>query len=969
MVFCAYCGKSFTRKEHLERHIPSHTNVKPHRCSACQLSFARRDLLQRHHSTYHEARDPMEPLPGGVPTVAGRTPIACLNCAQAKTGCDKRVPCARCADKNLECQARFARRSSKAALRAAQATAAAMSSTQNQITLPPQTSPPTPATTVNPAFMDIDQAVIKPDPPIKSSMSPENSGNSMTIDPRIQQHESPAKKNSPANSHMSADDFPSPHPRVEGLDEFLHLGNDFIPPEPNYQDMLVWTDYPLDLDIYTNNMSLQADVPMPTFTELSDISSNSEHMSSSRGSIHTRSTSIMSTADFDTGIKPSVDMTLNTPTDTMIPEFEVVIAAEAAWPLARCNPPIYSNTCPRTAIVHLECLEQKSRQEGTWNALEKYLEQVDWDATDMASVIPMTPRTRDNMLAITQTFLHKALEIHRGGVNSPVKSYTSSRLMSFLVLPPSKILEYFLRSYVRNLSFFYSLVSAGCVDPNEMLQNNQAAALLVLLMIAQGASAVPTAEARALSAGLIETCRISLFDIIEKDIEMCADPTALRCALLFTLLGAWSGDKWLMDIAMGQRGMYLSMLKHAGMFEAQPSMIPTFSSSTNAELQWRSWLHRESQNRLVYNFVMVDQELSLFHDTAPMLSTSELCAPLPGPELLWMSANAEQWVAAVQSIYGCTANVNPQLLTTPPSLTPSLYDLFQDLLNDNLSRRQGSLTPHQLRLLLHPLQSCLYHITQMLSCFSDVMGTRRIGNRTGIKSSFESRRDEIQGLLQKWYELTIAYYKANPTCATSKTNLVLYHLISLNAITNFPEIERLARREGFDGSYWELSLRHKRCISQREEAIFHSGQVLRLLRSMPRDRRPSWWSAGVYRATLILWTDSVSRLDPNFQKRDESGAAVAIDQVTPENPIVIAYLWNGDGVPVLSHPRGDGSARISLEKPGDVLEYAVKTLEEGISTRFTDGIRRKLVALSGNWQADGLHGGTATVQASATSLC
>ncbi|KAI2776610.1 hypothetical protein F4815DRAFT_339308 [Daldinia loculata] len=966
MVFCAYCGKSFTRKEHLERHIPSHTNVKPHRCSACQLSFARRDLLQRHHSTYHEARDPMEPLPGGVPTVAGRTPIACLNCAQAKTGCDKRVPCARCADKNLECQARFARRSSKAALRAAQATAA-MSSTPNQITIPPQPSPTTPATTVNPAFMDIDQSVVKQDPPIKTSMSPENSCNAMTIDPRIQQHESPAKKNSPANSQMSSDDFPSPHPRVEGLDDFLHLGNDFIPQEPNYQDMLVWSEYPLDLDMYTNNMPLtQADVPMPTFNELSDISSNSEHMSSSRGSIHTRSTSIMSTGDFESAIK-SVDMTLNTPTDTMIPEFEVVIAAEAAWPLARCNPPIYSNTCPRTAIVHLECLEQKSRQEGTWSALEQYLKQVDWDATDMASVIPMTSRTRDNMLAITQTFLHKALEIHRGGVNSPVKSYTCSRLMSFLVLPPSKILEYFLRSYVRNLSFFYSLVSAGCVDPNEMLQNNQAAALLVLLMIAQGASAVPTAEARALSAGLIETCRISLFDIIEKDIEMCADPTALRCALLFTLLGAWSGDKWLMDIAMGQRGMYLSMLKHAGMFESQPSMIPTFSSSTNAELQWRSWLHRESQNRLVYNFVMVDQELSLFHDTAPMLSTSELCAPLPGPELLWMSANADQWVAAVQSIYGCTANVNPQLLTTPPSLTPSLYDLFQDLLNDNLSRRQGSLTPHQLRLLLHPLQSCLFHITQMLSCFSDVMGTRRIGNRTGIKSSFESRRDEIQVLLQKWYELTITYYKANPTCATSKTNLVLYHLISLNAITNFPEIERLARREGFDGSYWELSLRHKRCISQREEAIFHCGQVFRLLRLMPRDRRPSWWSAGVYRATLILWTDSVSRLDPNFQKRDESGPPVPIDQVTPEDPAVITYLWNGDGVPVLTHQR-DGT-RASLEKPGDVLEYAVKTLEDGVSSRFTDGIRRKLVTLSGNWQADGLTGAGATVQASATSLC
>ncbi len=243
----------------------------------------------------------------------------------------------------------------------------------------------------------------------------------------------------------------------------------------------------------------------------------------------------------------------------MIPEYEAVVAAEASWPLARCNPPVYSGTCPRTAIVHLEALEQKSRHEGTWDSLEKYIHHIDWDAAGLPSVLSIDHGTRDKMLAIAQSFLHKALEIHRGGLNGQNKRYTSPSLLSFLVLPPSRVLEYFLRSYVRNLSFFYSLVSTGCMDPNEMIQNNQASTLLVLLMIAQGASAVPAAEARALSAGLIETCRISLFDIIEKDVEMCADPIALRCALLFTLLGAWSGDKWLMDIAMGQRGMYLSV--------------------------------------------------------------------------------------------------------------------------------------------------------------------------------------------------------------------------------------------------------------------------------------------------------------------------------------------------------------------------------------------------------------------------
>lgn len=39
------------------------------------------------------------------------------------------------------------------------------------------------------------------------------------------------------------------------------------------------------------------------------------------------------------------------------------------------------------------------------------------------------------------------------------------------------------------------------------------------------------------------------------------------------------------------------MLKHAGMLEPQPSMIPAFDGTTTTELQWRSWLHRESRNR------------------------------------------------------------------------------------------------------------------------------------------------------------------------------------------------------------------------------------------------------------------------------------------------------------------------------------------------------------------------------------
>lgn len=490
----------------------------------------------------------MEPLPGGVPTVAGRTLISCQNCANAKTGCDKKVPCTRCAEKNLPCAARYARRSSKAAIRAAQASAGFQSSHAQS----PQQAHPPPGTSL--AFMDANRAGIK------GEMSHSPTAIEVALPGSRDEDMSPGR-----SSQVNLGDFPSPHTRVDGgLDDYMPMGNDFVQ-DPAYQDFLMWPDFQMELDTYQNTISLATtDISMPTFPDPNNVSPTSELMTasglSSRGSVHTTGTSIMST-EFDNASKSS-GFSMGAPADDSIPEFQVVIAAEAAWNLARCNPPSFTGSCPRTAIVHLECLERKSKQEGTWSTLERYLEQVDWSNADFTSVVPLTSRTRDKMLAITQSFLHKALEIHRGGHSKD--GYSSPSHFNFLVLPSSKILEYFLRSYVRSLSVYYPLVSAGCVDPNEMLQNNQASTLLVLLMIAQGAAAMPMAEARYLSAGLTETCRISLFDIVEKDVELSADPTALRCALLFLVLGAWSGDKWLMDIAMGQRGMYMSVSTGGG---------------------------------------------------------------------------------------------------------------------------------------------------------------------------------------------------------------------------------------------------------------------------------------------------------------------------------------------------------------------------------------------------------------------
>lgn len=361
----------------------------------------------------------------------------------------------------------------------------------------------------------------------------------------------------------------SPTKCLDAIDDFMHMNDDMGDHQTSYQDLLSWSDYPLEFDVYDNTMNMVNDgsVSCLNFADVTHSGSGPEASITpseitSTSSTHDRSTSVVSRpeSEYDFQLRhrtPANSEPLGAPA---VPELDVVIAAQAAWPFARCNPPIYSSSCPRTAILHLESLEQNSKHDDAW----RYLDMSELiKSTDERKIIISTIAcgTRDKILAITQGFLHKALAIHRGGLNGWPKGYNypNPSTFNFLMLPPSNVLEFFLRRYVKSLTCYYTLISGGTVDPNLMMHNNQASTLLVLLMIAQGATTIPTAEARYLTGGLIETCRISLFDIVEKDVELSADPTVLRCALLFTILGAWSGDKWHMDIAMGQRGMYLAV--------------------------------------------------------------------------------------------------------------------------------------------------------------------------------------------------------------------------------------------------------------------------------------------------------------------------------------------------------------------------------------------------------------------------
>jgi hypothetical protein len=339
---------------------------------------------------------------------------------------------------------------------------------------------------------------------------------------------------------------------------------------------------------------------------------------------------------------------------------------------------------------------------------------------------------------------------------------------------------------------------------------------------------------------------------------------------------------------------------------------------------------------------MVDQDLSLFRDTAPLFNVTEFGAPMPDADRLWLAKNAAEWSSTFEQVHQISGGYSSVGTGARPL---SLRELFRHFLDDEIMSLGIELTPLHLRLLLHPLQSLVCQYCQLLSCFSDTLGARQ-RTKAVTAASTRCRLEEVQALLQRWYDLANRYIMSNPTCAMMQSALTIFHLISLNAVTNFPEVERLARKEGFDGSYQQLMWIHKRCISDVEEATFHAGQVLRLIRSMPRNIRPPWWAGAVYRVALILWTDSLTHtesISPASGLFPVAGPSFAIDSLAPDHPLIIRYLQKREGVPTLT--KRDGS-QIPLDHAFTILSHCIDVIDEAVPSRFSDGIRSKLERLA-----------------------
>ncbi|KIM37314.1 hypothetical protein M413DRAFT_277287 [Hebeloma cylindrosporum] len=106
---CPVCQATFTRPQHVARHMRSHTGDRPYKCQFCGDQFARSDLLSRHVNKCHASEKPL-PATGNTrrkgsasASRATTSKQACDQCVQSSLPCDGSNPCSKCVQRKCRC--------------------------------------------------------------------------------------------------------------------------------------------------------------------------------------------------------------------------------------------------------------------------------------------------------------------------------------------------------------------------------------------------------------------------------------------------------------------------------------------------------------------------------------------------------------------------------------------------------------------------------------------------------------------------------------------------------------------------------------------------------------------------------------------------------------------------------------------------------------------------------------------------
>ncbi|OQV07289.1 hypothetical protein CLAIMM_11744 [Cladophialophora immunda] len=970
MVFCTYCGREFSRDEHLQRHIlirelrilfvhgtarQSHhsrvmlridTNTRPFKCAACHMTFNRKDVAQKHYNVHTRGT-----ISGQVSTATdnGSAPVptlstACASCSKNKTKCDRQISCGRCRSKGIVCVPR-------PPLRAQRPTSS------NTIDLNPLRPGSSDSLTNNPAAViqgeayPSDVSIFDQNTAARADSSASDARDSEPerTDDSAQHHGATSTMARPDSQHCEEDAGPIMEVPIESYVEDQLLDSSNLLEPTNMDGEVNWAD------LFLSSLDQLRPVPSPynwpetlgdlgtPWPDCDPFQENPLGPSIARPTSKDQqipepyqNRSAQGEVDFLSfnaavlGKLPSID------------EFGFPSPRDSDWNkflVSRVSSPNVQSTLTNQGAFrrsrlaedenvlirpgeNIACLGENFADTSPWSHTVDAWRNQNFSVQENFANIPFSETTRERMSGIAQSFFALALDTLSLKAKSGsrfflnLRKHSSSRI---LLLPPNSILQKYLETYLTNFEPYYPLISERKLDPNTIINNDQEeiAVILLLLIIAYGSMRDSALKARRLSLGLLETCTLALVKLLDKDSATPRSALTVHCSIQCIYQTAFSGDKYLMNSTLGHIHMYLCNARNSRIFARPPSDDMKFlDAQGDHERAWKAWMRREYMSRLAYSCIMIDQEINLTYDGNLSLAIHELERPMPESDDLWLANDPDSW----WQLYKRRHDSHPGTDKSAQPRQHSLRELFKSLLEDKIDHWQNPVSILHMRLLLYPIQILISQLCELFLCLPAESVKRPAARPCRISTKL--RLEEIRLLLRTWNK-SFRRLVPNGTreCSLKNLTAIIYHFLNLNLAVSFVHLERSAQMQDGctflkrDGSYdsW---------IRFPQEAIFHCGQILRTIRETPHELRPLWWPGAVYRVAIVLWAISVTRM---------ANKATAVSEHIPE--LIIDTVPQDDVAWQLFIKYDRGSPRITARK------------ESSISLNDSNGIFEECIAL------------------------
>ncbi|OCL05228.1 hypothetical protein AOQ84DRAFT_345070 [Glonium stellatum] len=779
---CGDCKRSYTRVDHLARHVRSHTQEKPYLCVVCSKRFSRVDLLKR-HAMGHKAKlsepatsDKRNKQPAS-PSFNPRVSQACEACAKVHLRCEETKPCKRCQKKQLPCM--VLPRSTSEEVTAMDAAGDLLKLAQHSSIHP---APPS-------VEMPLENASL-----IESYQNAENFDVGQNEEPIFHQHVSSSLPQQSAEGCGVEDQIPDTQRRKTQISNGDILNNPDIPGLPDFLRNM--NSSVADPFVSTGASNHQPGIWTPRGLMDFGLESNLELNDIDLSFLDTYN----SKAPFDfESPNTEYNFTSNLPEEVSIPHNRAALRTEAfrrsIW---RFIPVSQDHGAAEQQHLSLPISESsRDNPESLINLRQRI------------TMEKLNQSTRDKILALVIGTCKTA------NISRAVVSFPSMELLDIL-------LQYYLTSP-------YSKVNSWLHIPTFCPTARRRPELLTIL-IAAGAVLTPDKSLRKLGLALQEAVRVYIPMKWEEDNSQTRNLELLQANMLQLEIGLWSGNSRKIEIAESLLQPLATMLRRSGKYRYSGYTFEAPSPDDHGEVlekKWRVWTEQQSYIRLVFYAFQHDSQTSMALLTNPIISYAELLLPLPDTRSLWMAADAETW----KSIWLNRPNVPNRRLT------------LADCVND-------------------------VGLLSSSSCFIDIDESRMAYLYAHWGLTWEYRQlssflklQTRQGLLMKSRHQdivqTLNYFRISSEGLAndiSSALTIVLEVILMHLNMSLEEVQVLAGVEGQEeaGRVYP-SLRDWASTTAARQAVWHGGQVIRTIRSLPVNFIRDFHVIAVYHASLAFW--------------------------------------------------------------------------------------------------------------------